>query len=114
MTFKPERVAAVTVPALSFKNRTVAYVRFEGELKLSDKVERVDDKRQPATVARVVNLEDGKPYDLIAPTLLVSALLKYPVGYVGKCFEIEVSKEKVPGKQYKEVACHEIKCPAKG
>lgn len=107
-----KRTKQVTIDALSFKTRERAYVRFLGEMHKSEKADEADDKREPATVARVLNLEDGHEYRLICPALLVSAILEEGVEYVGHCFEINVSRDPKPGKRYKEVEVYEIECPA--
>lgn len=106
-----KRLGQVTIPSLSHKGIEDRYVRFLTELKISVQVEEEDDGRQAATTARVVSLEDGKEYDYIAPSLAVSALSKYPGGYVGKCFHIHVGRDVVPGKRYRPVECWEIECP---
>jgi len=106
-----KRIAPVTVPALSFKSRTRAYVRIESEMHESGAVGQEDDGREPAVICRVTDLEDGQLYELICPTLLVTALDRYPGGYKGLCFEIDVSAAAKPGKRYKEVTVYEIEDP---
>lgn len=105
-----ERLQQITLPALSFKDRAVAYIRCIGKMCCSDRVDSKDDGRKAATVMRVINLEDGLQYRLICPALLVSAFADEGFEYVGKCFEVQVSPNKKPGKDYKEVEVFEIKC----
>lgn len=106
-----KRVGQVVIPSLSHKKTVDRYVRFLTELKLSEAVGEEDDGREPATTARVINLEDGQLYEYIAPALATSALNKYPGGHVGKCFHISVGLEVVPGKRYRPVEAWEIECP---
>lgn len=108
---KPERINQITLPPLSFKEREVAYVKCLGTMMRSDRVDQQDDGRKPATVMRVLNLEDMLEYRLVCPALLVSAFADEGFEYKGKCFEIIVSREKKPGKDYKEVEVFELKDP---
>jgi hypothetical protein len=104
------RLNAVTLPSLSFKGITRLYLRFNTLLHQSETVSEADDGREPAFTARVINLEDKKEYEFICPALLISALARYG-DYTGKCFEIECSKEPLPGKRYRGVECYEIADP---
>lgn len=107
-----KRIAQVTLPAISRKGHPKLYVYFLSELKRSEVSEGEDIDRKPATVARVINLEDGGEYNYVASALAVSALQQYPGGYVGKCFEINHSADKIPGKDYYGVDIYEIERPA--
>ena len=108
-----KRKKQITLDVFSFKSREVAYVKFLSTTARSDRVGEEDDGRKTAITARIVNLEDGAEYRMVCPALLVSALAEEGIDYVGKCFEITVSKEPKPGKQYKEVECWEIDDPSK-
>lgn len=105
-----KRIKQITLDVLSFKGREVAFVKFIGKLHRSEKVDESDDGRKPATVARVINLEDGQEYRLVCPSLLVSALNEDETEYLNKCYEIRVSLNTKPGKAYKEVEVYEIQC----
>ena len=107
---KVTRKALVNLPALSFKNKELLYLKFLTMLATSQHVGEEDDGREPATTARVINIETGEVCEFIAPTLLVSALSRYGA-YVGKCFEIHCTKDKMPGKNYRGVTCYEIEEP---
>jgi hypothetical protein len=107
-----KRVAQVTLPAISRKGHPSLFLKILSPLKKSEVVDEADDAREPATTCRVINLEDGKTYDYVAAALAVSALIRYPGGYVDKCFEISHSAEKLPGKDYYGVDVYEIECPA--
>jgi hypothetical protein len=106
-----ERTQQISLPALSFKKRTRAYVKIVGKLHKSERADREDDGREPATIVKVVDLEDGLKYRMICPSVLVGILTDDEVDYVGKCFEINVAAEPVAGKRYKMVDLWEIKCP---
>lgn len=108
---KYERIEQITLPGLSFKGREVAYVKSLALMTSSERVSEGDDKRKRATVMKVINLEDGQVYRLICPSLLISALEDEGTDYVGKCYEINVTPDKLPGKDYKGVRVYEIKCP---
>lgn len=108
---KLKRIATVSLPPLSFKGRTVAFVKILSEMFQPAEEDSPETDRTPATTCRVVNLEDGAEYNLICPTVLVSELKKYSAGYVGKCFEISVTADKLPGKSYKGVSVYEVACP---
>jgi len=110
MTFK--RTVNWALPTLSFKERTVAYVKILNELQQSKApVVTAQRMRQPATTCRVINLEDWKEYDMVVPTLVVSTLRDKVRDYVGKCFEIHVSAEMREGKSYKDAEVYEIEQP---
>ena len=104
------RKQQITLPGLSFKGRTNAFVKILSKLHTSDRVESKDDKRKPATVCKIIDLQTGELCRLICPALMVSALNDEGIEYVGKCYEIVVSADKVPGKEYKDVAVYEIDC----
>ena len=108
---QPKRVGTLTVPPLSFKLRTLAYVRVLTAMHESASVGDEDDGRAPATICRVVNLADGKEYDFLVPTLVQSAWTRYGGEYVGKCFEVRMSKDAAPGKRYKTAEVYEIEDP---
>lgn len=108
---QPTRTHQITLPPLSFKKREVAYIRCLSKMHKSDRVDREDDNREPATVMRVTDLQDGGEYRLVCPALMVSAFADEDFEYVEKCFEIRVSPEPKPGKRYKEVEVYQIKDP---
>lgn len=109
---KVKRNRQITLPPLSFKDRECAYVLFLSKMQRSDRVDEEDDGKEAATTARVLNLEDGKEYHLICPTVLVSSLCRDSNQYVGMCYEIIVSKDPKPGKRYKEVEVYAIDSPS--
>ena len=107
-----KRKQQVTLPALSFKDNTQLFVYITTEIHQSERVEKKDDGRKPANTCRCINLADNKEYILICPTLMVSALQDGGIEYVGKYFEVNVTADKLPGKDYKGVEVYEIDKPA--
>lgn len=108
------RTKQVTIDGLSFKGVEARYVKVLEPMAFSAKVDEGDDGRRQATTCRVINLEDGKEYRLICPTLLVSAWTDEGEGIVGKCYEILCPLDKKPGKDYREVSVYEIEEPKGG
>jgi hypothetical protein len=106
-----KRIASVNLPSLSRKNKATLFLYILSDLKRSELIDESDDSRQPATTCRVLDLEDGKLYQWVAATVAVSALQRYPNGYVGKCFEVFHHPEKAAGKQYYDVDVFEIEPP---
>lgn len=105
------RKQKVTLPALSFKDCTQHYVQITSEIKRSERVEEKDDKRQPANTCRCRNLKDGEEYILICPAMMVGSMRDTGMDYIGKYFEINVTAEALPGKDYKGVTVYEIEKP---
>jgi len=105
------RLEQLTLPALSFKECTQLFVRSVGTMHTSKIDAESDGGRKPATTMRVINLETGELARLICPALLVTALEADATHYVNKCYEINVSKDKLPGKNYKDVTVYRIECP---
>lgn len=108
---QPVRTKQITLDVLSFKEREVAFIKCIGRMTTSDRVDKKDDGREPATVMRVINLEDGAEYRLVCPSLMVSAFEDEGFDYQGKCYEVRVSARPVPGKRYKHVEVFEIQDP---
>jgi hypothetical protein len=86
--FVPKIKNHVTIPLLKFANNVEVYVKFTAETYIG---RIVDDKKEPPTMARVVNLETGELNDIILGTVLLSTLSEnYPDnGYIGKAFAIK-------------------------
>lgn len=89
--FKFKKVRNVTLPLLKLVENHAVYVRmdsamFEGK--------QIDDKKEPATLINVTNLETGEECQIIAPTVLKGILTDdYPNdGYVGKSFSLVMHK----------------------
>lgn len=102
------RKKQVTLPGLSFKNREIAYVKALSTMHKSVRDSEPDKGEKPATVMKVLNLQDNKEYRLICPALMVSSFNDEGDEYVGKCYEIIVPAALVPGKRYKDCEVYEI------
>lgn len=102
------RRGQLTLPGMSFKERQYAYVRIESKITESEKVDDQEDGRHKAQTCRVTDLQTGKMYQLICPKIMVTTFEDLDDDYVGKCFEIYVSKTLVAGKRYKQVEVYEI------
>jgi len=103
------RLKQVTLPGLSFKDIQIVYVKILSKMTRSERVSEQDDKRQPATVVKVLNLQDNLEYRLICPSLMVSSFNDEGDEYVDKCYEVVVSSKPLPGKRYKKnVEVYEI------
>lgn len=76
-----------------------------GEVKT---VETMSKPVEPPTLCQVVNLLDGKPYQMIAGAVLHSEIVKkYPdESYLGKSFQFNVYR--IAGKRYKGVQIAEV------
>ena len=102
----------VTLPLLKIKpNGLPAFVRFEGAMFLGKKIEtgsEADKKKEPATLAHVVNLETGEEMQIICPMMLRTQLTEaYPSdAYVGHCFAVRITRD--PEKKYNHVSITEI------
>ncbi len=104
------RKQQLTLPGLSFKGRTNAFVKILSKMHVSERVDSKDDGRKAATICKVIDLQTGELCRLICPALMVSALNDDGIEYVNKCYEIVVSAEKVTGKDYKDVSVYAIDC----
>jgi len=84
-TFK--KLKNVTLPLFKLANNTENYFKFMAAFRVG-KV--VDDKKEPPTIAHVVNLETGEEGEIIVGAVLKQEIENaYPNGeYVGRCFEI--------------------------
>lgn len=102
------RQAQITLPGLSFKDREVAYIKVLGIMHKSEREDNDKSGRGNATVMKVENLQDNKEYRLICPTLMVSSFEDEGEDYVGNCYEIQVTAQVLPGKQYKGVEVYKI------
>lgn len=104
----------VTVPTISFKNRTALAFKCLNEIRVGKQMPATKNKDgtetlpKPADLMRIVELESGNTLDLILNTVLKETLEEYG-DYVGKCFIAESTE--VPGKKYKGFNVSEIEDP---
>lgn len=110
-----KRKKLLTRPTLKFSEGVPRYVKFESAMfKGKDTKEKKSDgtPKEPATVANVINLEDGSECQIIISAVVKSVLNEeYPNdAYKDKCFEI-TKQGKQPGKQYNGFNIVEIEDP---
>lgn len=86
-----KKVRNVTLPLLKMVENHAVYIKSMGVMFVG---KQIDDKKEPATLMNVVNLETGEEMQIIVPTVLKGILSEeYPDdGYVGKSFEIILHK----------------------
>lgn len=103
------RVKAVTRPVLKLVENYSVFVQVEDAIYLGEKV---DEKKDPAHLMHVINLETGEQMLIVAPKGVVDGLTKnYPDNaYVGKTFEICVRalKKSAGGNNFRPVDLFEI------
>jgi len=87
MTMKFRKIKNITLPLLKMDAETLYYVKIIKAMYLG---KAIDDKKEAATLADVINLETGETVQIICPTVLRQTLNEhYPNdSYVGKCFEL--------------------------
>lgn len=105
---KFQKVRSVTQSVLKIANGQPRYVfalapMYQGE--------KIDDKKEPAILLPVVDMETGEEGVVICPAVLQSELVKaYGVdGYVAKGFELVKTRD--PEKKYNHVAISEVAAP---
>lgn len=97
----------VTTPLYSLTHNGPLYFRVEGEVVTGGMSAGRTDKDKPMAVVPVVNLETGEEVALICPTVLESALMRTPGGYVGKPF-YAIQGPRAPGKRYFQIELFEL------
>lgn len=102
----------LTLPVLSFKNRASVAVKITGDINKSEKsyIDGAGKEKKLGHTCKVINLDDGIEYQLIL-TKVSSSILTEIGDYVGKCFLIEATPDKLPGKDYKGIQISEIEDP---
>jgi hypothetical protein len=83
------------------------YVKFDSKFY---KGKQLEDKKEPATLAQVTDLETGENAIIVVPVVVQSSIEeKYSDGaYVGLCFSIEKLEKANPDKKYFPYAVAEI------
>jgi hypothetical protein len=115
--FKTKKL--LTRPILKHSVGVTHYVKIESamfvgrEIKVRRGAAEGEQKKEPATLVNVINLEDGQPAQMIVNAVVKSVLNEeYPnEAYVGKCFSI-AKQQRQPGKQYDPFRIEEIEDPA--
>jgi hypothetical protein len=104
-----ERIKSVTLAVLRIVPGTVYYVKIVSPIKVGEKI---DDKKEPAEICEVIDMETGEHRTLVTSTVMRKELTKaYPAdAYVGKFFELSQSRRE--GKNYNDVSLCEIGDPS--
>lgn len=110
-----KREARVTYPLLKQVEGKSIFVLFTSQFaKSEDKTESKEGeaKKEPAVVAKVVNLETDSLAEIILTAVTVAKLNEHfpDHSYVGKAFEIHM-EAKVPGKKYRNVEIFKLAIP---
>ena len=107
-------VKNVTLPLFKLEKNKDYYFRFEGPIHTGKDIKgkSTDDRKQPAELAKVTNLETGELGEIICPMILRETMQEdYPDdGYVGKCFALSLTRPE--GKAYNLVSITEIEVTA--
>lgn len=107
-----EKVKVVNRQLLKFVKDETRHVKFEGPMHLGKemKAKEGEKKKEPATLANVVDLETGEECQIIISAVVKSVLEEeYPKNaYVGKSFGI-TKRGKAPGKAYEQYTVVEVK-----
>lgn len=105
-----KKIKDVTLPFLKLQNEVLYYFKFTGEMY---KGKKIDDQKEAATLANVINLETGEKCQIICPTVLQGILREeYGEDYVGRCFEIV--KHRDAGQKYSTFSVAEVADPNEG
>jgi hypothetical protein len=115
--FKPVRKKLLTRPVLKWEVSKPKYLKIEASMHIGKEIKsrsekEGDKKKDPATIAHVIDLTTGEPAQIIVNAVLKSVLIdEYPGdAYVGKCFSI-TKQARQPGKQYDPFQIEEIEDP---
>ena len=102
---KFKKLRSVTLPVLKVEKNTERGFYFHGPMYLGEKV---DPKKDPATLIHAVDVETGEEGLLIVPAVMQGELVRHygAAGYVGKCFGVTLTR--VPEKNYNIVSLDEI------
>lgn len=103
-----QKIKAVTLPVLKLELNETRYIAILGAMHEGKKI---DDKKEPATLAHAVDMRTGEEGLLICATVLKKELQEnYPgEDYVGKGFEI--TKHRDPEKKYNVFSIAEVSIP---
>lgn len=101
-------IRAVSLAVLRLVPGNVYHVKIVTPIKTGEKL---DDKKEPAEICEVIDMETGEHRTLVTSTVLRKELLKqYPSdGYVGKFFQLSMSRRE--NKNYNDVTLVEIEDP---
>lgn len=115
MSFTPVTKKVLTRPLLKFSTGITHHVLFQGAMFIGKEMKPGADgkKKEPATLADVVDLETGEVAQMIVNAVVKSVLTEaYPADtYVGRAFSITKQPRK-EGKAYDPFNVVEIEVPA--
>lgn len=92
---------------VSLTHETQLFFKPIGEIVRQESAKSAEAGGKPMSVLAIVNLETDEEQTMIVPTVLESALLRTPGGYVGKSFAAKQGP-KAPGKRYFEIELYEL------
>ncbi len=117
MSFTPVRKKLLTRPVLKFEVDKPRYLLIESAIHIGKEIKSrtpvaADKKKEPPSLANVIDLTTGEPAQIILNAVLKSVLNEeYPTdSYVGLCFSI-TKQQRMPGKQYDPFKIEEIENP---
>ncbi len=106
--FKVKRT--VTLPLFKISAGKQIFIKSDGPMYLGKELKETEgqQKKQPATLMHVTNLETGELGMIICGTVLKGIFNEdYPgEDYVGRCFAVEMHR--APGKDYNNYTVYEI------
>ena len=105
-----QKIRAVTLPVLKF-DKTGRAARYVALLGAMHEGRKIDDSKEPATLAHAVDMETGEEGVIICSTVLKKELNEnYPgEAYVGRGFEVVITRD--PEKKYNHVTLSEVSIP---
>lgn len=105
-----QKLRAVTLPVLKF-DKTGKQARYVAILGAMHEGRKIDDNKDPATLAHAVDMETGEEGLIICSTVLKKELNEnYPgEAYVGRGFEVVITRD--PEKKYNHVTLSEVSIP---
>lgn len=110
MSSKFKKVRTVTSAVLKLREGQPRYIFFLSPMYVGEKI---DEKKEAATLAQVVDMETGETGILIISAVMKSELLKaYPKSaFVRKGFEVVLNKRAGEGATYNHVSISEVAPP---
>lgn len=112
MSFTPKVKKVLTLPLIKLAKGVPVYLQITEAFFVGKKI---DDKKEPATIANVIDLATGECAQIIVPSVLKSTIQEsYPNdSYVGLGFSIEKTSAAGDGdKAYAKFSVSEIEVPA--
>jgi len=102
-----QRTERLTMPIFSLAHQQHIFIHVVGEIHETLMPGLSSDPDKPVKMIRVVNLDTGEEGNLLVLSVLESALIREPNGYVGKDYEV-ITGEQQPGKDYRPVDIYRL------